>query len=298
MKDVGVYQIENTVNGKVYVGSSTCLKRRFKAHRNALLAGRHHSAKLQRSWDKYGEAAFEFLVLLNCAKSDVLLYEQFLLDAWKPHEVGYNMSPTAGSCFGFKPSAENVANMRAAGRAQAKKYQWKGAALCIVEIAELEGVSMQTLCSRVLDNGWTMERAVATPVRARRRSITAMNRTQSTSAWAKELGLSTGTLLAKLSRGCGVEDLVGRRKSITVGELARLSGVNPQLAHCRIRRGWSVRDALAVDAGQSGRPKLTADIVLDIRRSGEPGIALAAKYGITPSTVSDIRTKNTWRNVV
>lgn len=58
-----VYMIKNLINGKAYVGSSTCLRRRFKQHREELRGNYHKNRKLQNSWNKYKEKSFEFSLL-------------------------------------------------------------------------------------------------------------------------------------------------------------------------------------------------------------------------------------------
>lgn len=100
---VGIYEILNTVNGKRYIGSAVRLKSRWGAHLCDLRKGAHHSSKLQRAWDKYGEGAFKFLPILTCQKSMLLFYEQQLLDKAKPE---YNICKIAGSNLGVKRTAE------------------------------------------------------------------------------------------------------------------------------------------------------------------------------------------------
>jgi len=122
----GVYEIRNRINGKRYVGSTRSFAMRWKQHRKELIAGKHHSPYLQRSYDVHGSEAFEYRVLLLCAVPHLDMYEQRCLDAWKPE---YNTSPTAGSTRGLKHSpsvcaaisarskrmwAENYEKMRAA----------------------------------------------------------------------------------------------------------------------------------------------------------------------------------------
>lgn len=111
MRAAGVYQIRNTANGKIYVGSAVDMRRRWYEHASRLRSGKHHSIALQRAWYKYGGDAFVFSPLLICSKSDILFYEQRALDALRPE---YNMSPTAGNSAGVKHSAETRARMSAA----------------------------------------------------------------------------------------------------------------------------------------------------------------------------------------
>jgi len=88
-----VYSIENTVNSHRYVGSTTNYKSRWQTHRSTLRRGKHHSFILQKAWDKYGEKAFDFKLLLVCPKDQRIEYETRLMPLQTynilrtPHEV-------------------------------------------------------------------------------------------------------------------------------------------------------------------------------------------------------------------
>jgi group I intron endonuclease len=61
---IGVYKITNTVDGKVYIGSTTIdTNWRWSTHKSLLKIGKHHNRHLQRAWNKYGESAFTFEVV-------------------------------------------------------------------------------------------------------------------------------------------------------------------------------------------------------------------------------------------
>lgn len=124
----GVYEIVNTVNGKRYIGSAVSFKKRWGVHRHALRHSAHHSSKLQRAWNKYGEDAFKFLPILTCQPSMLLFYEQQLLDKVKPE---YNILPVAGSSLGSKRTPEQCAALRgntyAVGNKNAAGLKWTAA---------------------------------------------------------------------------------------------------------------------------------------------------------------------------
>lgn len=103
-----IYQIRNTVNDAVYIGS--VLKRnpqdRWGRHKKDLRGGRHHSLHLQRAWNKYGESkfVFELLEYINL-ETDVLSREQSYMDVRKTQfssRLNYNVYWTAGSPMGRK----------------------------------------------------------------------------------------------------------------------------------------------------------------------------------------------------
>lgn len=90
MKVSGIYKIENKVNGKIYVGSSKDIKNRWMQHKRELNKNTHHSVKLQRAWNKYGEENFEFSILEECAEDKRLYLEQYYIDKFKSFFEGYN----------------------------------------------------------------------------------------------------------------------------------------------------------------------------------------------------------------
>jgi len=94
----GIYKIVNKINGKYYVGSSSDIHLRWKCHLKELRGGYHHNDYLQRSFNKYGEDGFEFIIIKSdVADVELLKEEQFLLDianANKPES--YNATFIAG----------------------------------------------------------------------------------------------------------------------------------------------------------------------------------------------------------
>ena len=114
-----IYQIKNLQNGRVYVGSSVNLKKRWKEHRNDLKKGSHHSQKLQNAWNKYGEESFEFSILEAVFdKTKLLEQEQHWIDLLcATSRVNYNISTVAGSPMaGRSPSPETRVKLAEAMR--------------------------------------------------------------------------------------------------------------------------------------------------------------------------------------
>lgn len=107
----GIYKITNSVNGKVYIGSSTRLHLRGKEHFRNLVAGTHVNIKLQRAWLKYGEAAFTYEIVELVDVELLLEHEQYWIDTLNCISKGYNLAPTAGNTLGVKLSDATRAAM-------------------------------------------------------------------------------------------------------------------------------------------------------------------------------------------
>ncbi|HLJ82211.1 MAG TPA: GIY-YIG nuclease family protein, partial [Ktedonobacterales bacterium] len=95
----GIYQIRCVPTGKVYIGSTVNLRERWYRHQWKLRLGNHHNRRLQYAWNKYGEDAFELVVLELVETSDLLTTEQTWIDKTRctDRNIGFNISPLAGS---------------------------------------------------------------------------------------------------------------------------------------------------------------------------------------------------------
>ena len=105
--------IQHLESCKLYVGSACDFTRRFKEHRDRLRAGRHCNPHLQAAWIKYGERAFEFIIIRYIEDCTVLLSaEQEFLDC-VPRDMLFNLQPTAGSRLGVRHTEATKAKIRA-----------------------------------------------------------------------------------------------------------------------------------------------------------------------------------------
>lgn len=105
----GIYAIVNKVNGKRYVGSAVDIAQRWRQHTYKLRKNNHHSKHLQNAWNKYGNEAFDFIVLeIVDDTSRLIETEQKHLDECFPH---YNNNRKAGSILGFRFSEETKLKM-------------------------------------------------------------------------------------------------------------------------------------------------------------------------------------------
>lgn len=118
-----VYAIRNIKSGRVYIGSSAYVVRRWADHRRLLSNNKHHSKTLQRSWNKHGGDAFLFEIIEYVVPDQLLIREQYWIEklyAACP-KLGFNILPNAGTVRGVKRSDEVRAKLSAAARGRKKK---------------------------------------------------------------------------------------------------------------------------------------------------------------------------------
>lgn len=89
--------IKNNVNGKLYIGCSVDVNRRFNSHKNKLVNGVHPNLHLQQSWNKYGQEAFIFEIIEECNDSVLYEREHYYTTYYNTldNKIGYNKLPTA-----------------------------------------------------------------------------------------------------------------------------------------------------------------------------------------------------------
>lgn len=99
-RPMGVFQIRNVTNDKVFVDSSLNIPGKINRHRFTLNAGMFKSRSLQDDWNVLGEASFEFETLEPVEPrsdsnydyaADVQVLEDLWLERLEPYgDVGYN----------------------------------------------------------------------------------------------------------------------------------------------------------------------------------------------------------------
>jgi group I intron endonuclease len=97
---MGIFQIKNVQNGKIFVGSSLNLAGILNRHKFTLELGSHNNKSLQSDWNEYGAENFQFEVLDYLKpkddpghnySQDLLILEELWLEKLQPFgERGYN----------------------------------------------------------------------------------------------------------------------------------------------------------------------------------------------------------------
>lgn len=98
----GIFQVKNTANGRVLLGSSLNLEGSLNRHRFMLKIGSHTNKALQNEWNEFGadQFIFEILEVVNLKddpnfnlKDELTLLEQIWLEKLQPFgEQGYNIN--------------------------------------------------------------------------------------------------------------------------------------------------------------------------------------------------------------
>jgi len=105
----GIYAIKNTINGRIYIGSSIGLRDRKSGHFRWLRLGEHCNPFLQADYNKHGgDKVYEFVVLETVEDINLLIErEQHYIDRYFDNQDRcFNICPTAGSNLGYKMSEE------------------------------------------------------------------------------------------------------------------------------------------------------------------------------------------------
>ena len=99
-KPMGVFQIRNLVNEKVFLGTSLNLPAILNRHQFQLQIGNHPNKVLQAEWNQYGSGNFVFEILDELTpredpaydyKPDLAFLEDWWLEKLEPYgENGYN----------------------------------------------------------------------------------------------------------------------------------------------------------------------------------------------------------------
>jgi group I intron endonuclease len=87
-----IYQIQNIINNKIYIGSTNNIRKRWNNHRSKLNNNIHENKYLQQAWNKYGQNNFEFSIIEEVQDFNRIEKEIFYLNEKKSYErhIGYN----------------------------------------------------------------------------------------------------------------------------------------------------------------------------------------------------------------
>lgn len=120
----GIYYILNKENDKIYIGQSVNVTKRLNRHKSELRRIVHPNDHLQKAWNKYGEASFEFSLLKKCDESELDYWEIYLIALYISFDrkKGYNQD-----YGGHKTKHRSLETRRKIGEAnKGEKNYWYG----------------------------------------------------------------------------------------------------------------------------------------------------------------------------
>jgi group I intron endonuclease len=99
----GIYKITNNINGKVYIGQSIAIQKRFNRHKTTAynINDEAYNYPLYQAIRKYGENNFSFEVIEECDLDLLDSREKYWIQFFKSdnRNFGYNQTPGGDSSF-------------------------------------------------------------------------------------------------------------------------------------------------------------------------------------------------------
>lgn len=91
---VGIYKIENLINGKCYIGQAVNIQKRWNVHKNVYIKENDiaYNYPLYRAFRKYGIDNFDFAVLEECRVEDLNTKEVEYIKQYDSFFSGYNQT--------------------------------------------------------------------------------------------------------------------------------------------------------------------------------------------------------------
>ena len=251
----GIYQIRNLVNGKVYVGSSKCMKSRWQQHRTSLRAGKHRSIHMQRSWTRNGEHTFVFEPLITCAPSMLIWYEQQFMDQLQPE---YNNRKLADSNKGNRHTKKTRKVI-----SEAAKKMWTDPSIREAIVSKRLGSkhsdgTLKKLSSTRAKYYENPENRTKSADLARARAdlirLDYNGESKTISEWATTTGISEWAIRQRIVAGWPLDKMLTKKNQkapiVHNGEAKPLKewaaeyGMKPETLSGRIKNGWSMDLAL------------------------------------------------------
>ena len=88
---MGIYKITNRINGKIYIGQSIHIEKRFRQHQTeSYYQGKHYNKILYQAIRKYGLENFTFEILEECSQDMLNEKEIYWIKYYDSYNNGYN----------------------------------------------------------------------------------------------------------------------------------------------------------------------------------------------------------------
>lgn len=292
----GIYRI-NGPEGRVYIGSSDNVRRRWKSHKSQLRRSEHHNGALQLDWNELGESAFTFALLEEIADpARLVAAEQRHLDAAKAAGLAvYNIaadirSPgrgiahtdaaklkmgAAASAWLADPANRDHVRAQRAGERNA--------------MSKLNDARVREICERLLAGNHPKQ--VAAEFHVTQETVYQI---RSGRTWKHVVPPETVTAMLAIRQDSNVNRVFTDADRTRMAAVGR-SNKGRKLPGERVAQ-------ISEKARGAGNPKakVSEDDVRAIRRlvaAKVPDEDLAAQFGLSVSNVSKIRRRETWAHI-
>lgn len=115
---IGIYCIENIVDGKKYIGQSIDIERRLRDHKYLLNGHRTKNKHLQMAWNKYGQENFKFYILQECSIQKLDELERDYIYKYKTLDMNFGYNIADGGNLGrvIPDATRKIMSQKAKGR--------------------------------------------------------------------------------------------------------------------------------------------------------------------------------------
>lgn len=83
---IGIYKIQNKINGKIYIGQSNDIKRRFSEHKRS----NNNRIIVDQAIKKYGAENFSYDIVEECSIDQLNEKETYWIKYYQSNIIGYN----------------------------------------------------------------------------------------------------------------------------------------------------------------------------------------------------------------
>lgn len=211
----GLYEIRNSVTGKVYIGTTGILVKRFRDHRKKLRSGQHPNKRMLNDFKKHGENTFSMTpVLVADVRPSFDVESQRVEEVRQKYgaENVYNMPRE--SMMHVKHRMTNDSRYAVWKRLRNQRNEpypaaWDEFLAFIADVGEKP--KMRSRLVR-FDNSkphskenshWATDLGT---LYISDKSYTINGRTLSVSGWAREYGVDIGTVFSRLKRNYSIQD--------------------------------------------------------------------------------------------
>lgn len=109
-KEIGIYKIQNLLDGTIYIGQSKKITKRWQQHKKTAFNEKDHSydLPLYRAIRKYGLENFSFQIIENCSCEELDNKQIYWIEYYDSFFNGYNMTLGGNTRAGQKSSKDKI----------------------------------------------------------------------------------------------------------------------------------------------------------------------------------------------